>query len=109
MSASSRRSTAAMRCGCFHASPSSRCKRAALEKPLGGLIFQVVGRVIIAAEVSFMPIYAYRCATCGFQKDFLQKLSDPKITVCPECGKETFNKQLTAAGFLLKGSGWYAT
>ena len=56
-----------------------------------------------------MPIYAYRCATCGFQKDFLQKLSDPKITVCPECGKESFNKMLTAAGFLLKGSGWYAT
>jgi putative FmdB family regulatory protein len=56
-----------------------------------------------------MPIYAYRCASCGFQKDFLQKVSDPRLTVCPECGKESFNKQLTAAGFLLKGSGWYAT
>jgi putative FmdB family regulatory protein len=56
-----------------------------------------------------MPIYAYRCATCGFEKDFLQKMSDPVLTVCPECGKETFNKKLTAAGFLLKGSGWYAT
>ena len=56
-----------------------------------------------------MPIYAYRCASCGFQKDFLQKVSDPRLTVCTECGKETFNKQLTAAGFLLKGSGWYQT
>jgi putative FmdB family regulatory protein len=56
-----------------------------------------------------MPIYEYRCDTCGFQKEYLQKLSDPKLTVCPECGKETFSKMLTAAGFQLKGSGWYAT
>lgn len=56
-----------------------------------------------------MPIYAYRCEACGFAKDVLQKMSDPKLTVCPECGKETFKKQLTAAGFQLKGTGWYAT
>ncbi len=56
-----------------------------------------------------MPIYEYRCAACGFQKEYLQKLSDPRLTVCPECGKETFDKMLTAAGFQLKGSGWYAT
>ncbi len=56
-----------------------------------------------------MPIYEYRCASCGFQKEFLQKLSDPLHTVCPECGKESFKKMLTAAGFQLKGSGWYAT
>ncbi|MGH8619177.1 MAG: FmdB family zinc ribbon protein [Burkholderiales bacterium] len=56
-----------------------------------------------------MPIYEYRCTECGFQKEYLQKLSDPKLTVCPECGKETFSKMLTAAGFQLKGSGWYAT
>jgi putative FmdB family regulatory protein len=56
-----------------------------------------------------MPIYEYRCATCGFQKEFLQKLSDPLHTVCPQCGKESFKKMLTAAGFQLKGSGWYAT
>ena len=56
-----------------------------------------------------MPIYEYRCSTCGFQKEFLQKLSDPLHTVCPECGKESFKKMLTAAGFQLKGSGWYAT
>ena len=56
-----------------------------------------------------MPIYEYRCASCGFEKDFLQKVSDPILTDCPECGKATFEKQLTAAGFQLKGNGWYAT
>ncbi|MHA4869230.1 FmdB family zinc ribbon protein [Duganella sp. PWIR1] len=56
-----------------------------------------------------MPIYAYRCEACGFAKDVLQKMSDPQLTVCPECGKESFKKQVTAAGFQLKGSGWYVT
>jgi putative FmdB family regulatory protein len=56
-----------------------------------------------------MPIYEYRCSECGFQKEYLQKVSDPRLTVCPECRKETFSKMLTAAGFQLKGSGWYAT
>ncbi|MGE5117899.1 MAG: FmdB family zinc ribbon protein, partial [Betaproteobacteria bacterium] len=56
-----------------------------------------------------MPIYAYRCTTCGHAKDVLQKVSDPRLTVCPACGAATFAKQLTAAGFQLKGSGWYAT
>ena len=56
-----------------------------------------------------MPIYEYRCTECGFQKEFLQKVSDPKLTTCTQCGKETFEKMLTAAGFQLKGSGWYAT
>ena len=56
-----------------------------------------------------MPIYAYRCEACGFAKDVLQKISDPQLTVCPSCGKESFKKQLTAAGFQLKVSGWYVT
>lgn len=56
-----------------------------------------------------MPIYAYRCEECGFAKDVLQKISDPQLTVCLSCGKESFKKQLTAAGFQLKGTGWYAT
>lgn len=56
-----------------------------------------------------MPIYAYRCSACGHEKDVLQKLSDPVLSVCPSCGASTFAKQLTAAGFQLKGSGWYAT
>lgn len=56
-----------------------------------------------------MPIYAYRCSTCGHAKDVLQKLSDPLLTTCPACGAETFQKQVTAAGFQLKGSGWYVT
>ena len=56
-----------------------------------------------------MPIYEYRCSSCGFQKEYLRKLSDPALTVCPECGKQTFSKMLSAAGFQLKGSGWYAT
>ncbi|WP_087723631.1 FmdB family zinc ribbon protein [Pandoraea sp. PE-S2T-3] len=56
-----------------------------------------------------MPIYAYRCETCGFAKDVLQKMSDAPLSQCPECGKETFRKQVTAAGFQLKGSGWYVT
>ena len=56
-----------------------------------------------------MPIYEYRCSSCGFQKEYLRKLSDPVLTDCPECGKQTFSKMLSAAGFQLKGSGWYAT
>jgi putative FmdB family regulatory protein len=62
----------------------------------------------IFAEFS-MPIYAYRCDECGFAKDVLQKISDPVLTVCLSCGKPSFKKQLTAAGFQLKGTGWYAT
>ncbi|HEY1128985.1 MAG TPA: FmdB family zinc ribbon protein [Roseateles sp.] len=56
-----------------------------------------------------MPIYAYRCSACGHAKDVLQKLSDAPLTTCPACGAESFSKQITAAGFQLKGSGWYAT
>ena len=56
-----------------------------------------------------MPIYAYRYNSCGFEKDDLQKLNDPVLTTCPECRSESYAKQLTAAGFQLKGSGWYAT
>jgi putative FmdB family regulatory protein len=56
-----------------------------------------------------MPIYAYRCADCGHTKDVLQKLSDPALTTCPSCGAQSFSKQVTAAGFQLKGSGWYVT
>ena len=56
-----------------------------------------------------MPIYEYRCDACGFQKEYLQKMSDATLTTCPECNKATFSKLLSAAGFQLKGSGWYAT
>ncbi len=56
-----------------------------------------------------MPIYAYRCESCGFAKDVLQKISDPVLTDCISCGKPTFKKQVTAAGFQLKGTGWYVT
>ena len=56
-----------------------------------------------------MPIYAYKCESCGFAKDVLQKMSDSPLTDCPSCGQAAFKKQLTAAGFQLKGSGWYAT
>lgn len=56
-----------------------------------------------------MPIYAYRCDACGHAKDVLQKISDPVLSTCPACGAEAFRKQLTAAGFQLKGSGWYVT
>ena len=56
-----------------------------------------------------MPIYAYKCNACGHEQDVLQKMSDPVLTVCPECGQSTYAKQVTAAGFQLKGSGWYVT
>ncbi|MBU6304013.1 MAG: zinc ribbon domain-containing protein [Betaproteobacteria bacterium] len=56
-----------------------------------------------------MPIYSYRCENCGFQKDALQKLSDTPLRDCPECGQPRLVKQLTAAGFALKGTGWYVT
>lgn len=56
-----------------------------------------------------MPIYAYKCGSCGHAKDVLQKISDAPLTDCPACGASSFSKQITAAGFQLKGSGWYAT
>lgn len=56
-----------------------------------------------------MPIYEYRCDSCGFQKEFLQKLNDPPHVSCPTCGQDGLKKLLSAAGFQLKGSGWYAT
>jgi len=56
-----------------------------------------------------MPIYAYKCESCGFSKDALQKMSDAPLSVCPQCNAASFKKQLTAAGFQLKGSGWYVT
>jgi putative FmdB family regulatory protein len=56
-----------------------------------------------------MPIYAYKCESCGHAKDVLQKMADPVLTDCPACGAATFSKQVTAAGFQLKGSGWYVT
>jgi putative FmdB family regulatory protein len=59
-------------------------------------------------EIS-VPIYAYRCTDCGFEKDVMHKISDPVHTTCPSCNTENFAKQLTAPGFQLKGTGWYAT
>ena len=56
-----------------------------------------------------MPIYEYRCSSCGEQRDVMQKLSDAPLSICPACAKPSFTKQLSAAGFQLKGSGWYAT
>jgi len=56
-----------------------------------------------------MPIYEYRCSGCGHQQEYIQKVNDPQHTQCPACGKETYSKMLSAAGFQLKGSGWYAT
>lgn len=56
-----------------------------------------------------MPIYEYRCTRCGFQKEYIQKFTDPVLTLCPECGASSFTKLLSAAGFQLKGSGWYQT
>jgi len=56
-----------------------------------------------------VPIYEYLCSSCGFQKEYLRKVSDPLLSVCPECSKVTFGKMLTTAGFQLKGGGWYAT
>ena len=56
-----------------------------------------------------MPIYAYKCSSCGHQQDVLQKISEDPLTICPACGQASFAKQVTAAGFQLKGSGWYVT
>lgn len=56
-----------------------------------------------------MAIYAYKCAACGFEQDVMQKMSDAELTTCPQCNKDTFSKQITAAGFQLKGGGYYVT
>jgi putative FmdB family regulatory protein len=56
-----------------------------------------------------MPIYEYRCSDCGFQSEYLQRMNDAPLTDCPQCGKRSFNKLVSAAGFQLKGTGWYVT
>lgn len=56
-----------------------------------------------------MPIYEYQCSACGFQKEMLQKISDAPLKTCPECGKDSMQKMVTAAAFRLKGGGWYET
>jgi putative FmdB family regulatory protein len=56
-----------------------------------------------------MPIYEYRCQSCGHEQEVMQKMSDAPLSDCPECGKDTFKKLISAAGFQLKGSGWYQT
>jgi putative FmdB family regulatory protein len=56
-----------------------------------------------------MPIYEYRCGSCGYEKEYLQKVNDAPIAACPTCGSEAYAKLISAAGFQLKGSGWYAT
>jgi putative FmdB family regulatory protein len=66
-------------------------------------------RYLFRSSEALVPIYEYRCSSCGFQKDYLRKVSDPLLSVCPECNQATFGKMLTAAGFQLKGGGWYAT
>src|SRR5690606_40148742 len=62
-----------------------------------------------AWNIPTMPIYAYKCSACGHAQDVLQKMSDAPLSVCPECGQSSYAKQVTAAGFQLKGSGWYVT
>jgi len=56
-----------------------------------------------------MPIYDYQCSSCGFKAEVMRKISAANIEPCPECGAETFSKQLSAPSFQLSGSGWYAT
>ena len=56
-----------------------------------------------------MPIYDYQCTSCGFKKEVMRKVSEPSVTACPECNKETFAKQVSAPAFQLNGTGWYAT
>ena len=56
-----------------------------------------------------MPIYSYKCGACGHESDVLQKISDTPLSECPVCGSDSYTKQLTAAGFVLKGGGWYVT
>jgi putative FmdB family regulatory protein len=56
-----------------------------------------------------MPIYEYRCGICGFEKEYLQKVNETPVAACPACGSDTYTKLISAAGFQLKGSGWYAT
>ena len=69
----------------------------------------IEGFAVASPFPTVMPIYAYKCQSCGHAKDVLRKISDPPLVVCPECGAAAFSKQVTAAGFQLKGSGWYAT
>jgi putative FmdB family regulatory protein len=77
---------------------------------LNGLAKPIIeGFLASPSKALHMPIYAYKCDACGHAKDVLQKMSDASLTDCPVCGAPKFNKQLTAPGFQLKGTGWYAT
>lgn len=78
------------------------------------LIFEISPQPISAlrsklTEETPVPIYEYHCLNCGHEKEMLRNLSEAPLTLCPECGKETFQKKISAAGFQLKGSGWYET
>ncbi len=79
-------------------------------RPLKGDAKPIIeGFLASPSKALLMPIYAYKCDACGHAKDVLQKMSDAPLTDCPACGAPKFNKQLTAPGFQLKGTGWYAT
>ena len=80
-----------------------------LTTPVQQSLEPIIAGFPFLSQGTAMPIYAYKCGSCGHAKDVLQKMSDAPLTVCPQCGAEAFAKQLTAAGFQLKGSGWYAT
>ncbi len=82
--------------------------QARIEGQIPELLLEPIASAFCQSLLS-MPIYAYKCETCAHAKDVLQKMSDPLLTECPSCGAATFKKQLTAAGFQLKGSGWYVT
>lgn len=56
-----------------------------------------------------MPIYEYHCPLCGAEIEEIQKFSDPPLTLCPNCGKDSLEKKISLAGFQLKGTGWYVT
>lgn len=56
-----------------------------------------------------MPIYEYLCENCGKELEQIQKISDTPLADCPECGNATLRKKISAVGFQLKGTGWYAT
>jgi putative FmdB family regulatory protein len=81
----------------------------AISADVGGFSGVVLQALAHSNHPDTMPIYAYKCDACGFAKDVLQKMSDDPLVDCPSCGKPAFTKQLTAAGFQLKGSGWYVT
>ncbi len=89
--------------------PHKTTRKRRIIRGLGGSLFRCKRYIKTRRSLQTMPIYEYACPDCGHLGEHMQKLADAPLTVCPSCGKQNYSKKISAAGFALKGSGWYVT